>query len=84
MGDQVAWGAVLLHDKREPDFKVCAPTGGRITAVKRGARRFVEEITIETDPDAPEEAFPAFSMDDLASIDRDAALGRVGADGGVT
>lgn len=73
-GAVVARGAALLLDKRNTDFKVRAPAGGRVSSIRRGARRFVEEITIETDSNAQEETFQSFSRDELSSLDRDAAV----------
>jgi len=73
-GDTVAKGAELIEDKSNPDFKLRAPAGGRITAVVRGARRFVERIEIKVDSKAGVEKFKSFAADKMASLSREEVL----------
>jgi len=52
----VRTGDALFHDKYHPEVFFTAPVGGRIASVKRGERRRILEVVIETanDPDEVE------------------------------
>ena len=51
----VRTGDALFHDKYHPEVLFTAPVGGRIASVKRGERRRILEVVIETAKN-PEEA----------------------------
>ena len=48
-GEQVQAGSPVLEDKNDPRIKVVAPAGGRVIAVRRGEKRKLLEIVIETE-----------------------------------
>lgn len=49
VGDTVAQGDVLFHDKTHECVKVVSPVSGTVMAVNRGLRRKIESIVIEPD-----------------------------------
>lgn len=53
-GDRVHVGMPLLTEKADSEICLTSPAGGRVAAVRRGARRALQEIVIETASDAPE------------------------------
>lgn len=69
-GDTVKRGSVLLEDKRDVRFKICAPAGGKVKSIKKGARRFVEEIVVEIDDSAGVEEFRKYQPAQLTGLDR--------------
>lgn len=52
VGDSIAAGEALYHDKTHEAIKVVSPVSGIIKAVNRGKRRKIESIVIETEGDA--------------------------------
>ncbi len=48
-GDSIAAGEVLYHDKTWDAIKVTSPVSGTVKEIKRGARRKIECIVIESD-----------------------------------
>lgn len=54
-GAMVRTGDALFHDKYNPEVYFTAPAGGKVTMVKRGERRRILEVVIET-VKAPDEA----------------------------
>lgn len=51
VGDEVARGQRLLHDKRNPDLTYTSPGSGRVVAIHRGERRALLSVEIELSPD---------------------------------
>jgi len=51
-GDVVAKNAPLLQYKQQPRIKFCAPAGGTVCAVRRGARRALMSVEIEANENA--------------------------------
>ena len=47
-GNMVRAGDVLFHDKYNPEVFFTAPSGGEVSLVKRGERRRIMEIVIDT------------------------------------
>ncbi|MGM9803198.1 MAG: Na(+)-translocating NADH-quinone reductase subunit A [Muribaculaceae bacterium] len=48
-GEQVLAGEPLYHDKTHDSIKVCSPVSGTVKEVRRGERRKIEAIIIESD-----------------------------------
>lgn len=74
VGDSVKRGAELLEDKRNENFKLRAPVGGTISEIKRGARRFVEQIVIDADHELDPEQFQKYSQEEILSLDRSTVM----------
>ncbi|NLO03247.1 MAG: Na(+)-translocating NADH-quinone reductase subunit A [Bacteroidales bacterium] len=51
-GDFVKTGDALFFDKYHPEVKFTAPLGGKIHTVKRGERRRILEVVVESDKDS--------------------------------
>ncbi|MBI9091949.1 MAG: 4Fe-4S dicluster domain-containing protein [Desulfobacterium sp.] len=58
--DTVSVGTPLLQDKRDPKVLFLSPGGGRVAAIRRGARRVVQEVVIDLADDGAHE--PALSF----------------------
>ncbi len=48
-GDRVTTGTPLFHDKSVPDVVFTSPAGGKVCEIRRGARRMIEAVVVETD-----------------------------------
>ena len=59
-GDEVALGQLLFEDKKTPGVRYTSPASGKVVAVNRGAKRFLQSVVIELSGDA-EELFEQFS-----------------------
>ncbi|MDO4511397.1 MAG: Na(+)-translocating NADH-quinone reductase subunit A [Bacteroidales bacterium] len=57
VGDKVAAGDVLYHDKNYDAIKVVSPVSGVVKAVNRGDRRKIESIVIEADNSGEKKKF---------------------------
>ncbi len=73
VGDKVKAGTPIVRDKAFPEIKIVSPVSGEITAVNRGEKRKVLNITIAPDTTIGHEQFdikdlPSCSTDDLKSI----------------
>ena len=51
VGDMVTPGQPLFTDKKTHGVQICAPAGGKVIAINRGARRFLESVVIAIDPE---------------------------------
>ncbi|NVK22538.1 MAG: Na(+)-translocating NADH-quinone reductase subunit A [Kangiellaceae bacterium] len=73
-GDKVKKGQPLFEDKKTAGVQYTAPAAGTISAINRGAKRKLLSVVIEVD--AQEEAidFGKHSVDQLASLDRQAIV----------
>ena len=56
-GDVIKTGDPLFFDKYNPEVLFSSPAGGRVSAVRRGERRRILEVVIETDKNAGEAEF---------------------------
>jgi len=56
-GDIIKAGDALFFDKYNPDVLFTSPAGGRVSAVKRGERRRILEVVVETDKNADRAQF---------------------------
>lgn len=68
-GDAVKRGTPLVYDKRNPDFQLCSPAGGRIARIELGKRRVLERIVIDLDANEQVESYPKFTADQLLKTD---------------
>ena len=59
-GDEVALGQLLFEDKKTPGVRHTSPASGKVVAINRGAKRFLQSMVIELRGDA-EEQFGQFS-----------------------
>ena len=59
-GDEVALGQLLFEDKKTPGVRHTSPASGKVVAINRGAKRFLQSVVIELSGDA-EEQFEQFS-----------------------
>ncbi len=59
-GDRVQRGQLLFEDKKNPGVRFTAPAAGRIGAIHRGEKRFMQSLTIELGDDAGDVSFDAF------------------------
>jgi Na+-transporting NADH:ubiquinone oxidoreductase subunit A len=76
-GDSVQRGSPLFVDKRNPEFRVCAPAGGAIGEIRFGPRRVVEQIVIRVDPGAEPVDFGAVRPGDCRTLSREKVLRRL-------
>ncbi len=67
-GDVVRVGQCLFRDKRFPRVCYTAPGSGRVTAIRRGARRRLEAVIIQLDGDE-EETFERYPRERLADLE---------------
>jgi Na+-transporting NADH:ubiquinone oxidoreductase subunit A len=56
-GNKVKAGEALFHDKYHPEVIFTAPAGGKVFLVRRGERRRILEVVIETDQNSGEREF---------------------------
>ena len=73
-GDTVKRGTALLESKKDNQFKLRSPSAGVITEIKKGARRFVDCITIKVDSKGDVETFSKFDLKQISSLDADTVL----------
>lgn len=66
-GERVKLGQALFVDKKHPEVKFTAPGSGKITIVKRGAKRVLQSVVIELDGD-DEETFQRFTEEELKGL----------------
>ncbi len=62
-GDAVAQGQPLMHDKNNPEIKLCSPLTGAVESVVRGERRKILRVVVKASDDAVA-APAALSADD--------------------
>jgi len=65
-GDEVQTGTVLCYDKYREKIKFTSPVSGKITGIKRGPKRILEEIQIESDEKDTSVDFGAANPADLS------------------
>lgn len=69
-GDRVSKGAPLFSDKKNEGVIFTAPMAGTIASINRGAKRVLQSVVIDVDPDgADEESFEAVSASAIADLD---------------
>ena len=70
LGDQVKKGQVLFSDKKTPGVKFTATASGVVKEINRGAKRVLQSVVIEVDGNE-QITFDSFSLDSLATLDRE-------------
>jgi len=77
VGDSVERGTELFEDKKHDSFKIRAPVGGRITEIRRGARRFVEQIVIDVNAGMEPVQFQKYSPEEFSALERAAIINQL-------
>ncbi|MEN0064098.1 MAG: hypothetical protein AAGA48_18235, partial [Myxococcota bacterium] len=73
-GDAVERGTVLFFHKHDARIVFRSPSAGRVSEIRRGARRVITDFIVETaELDATAE-MPKFTLEQLEKLDADAAL----------
>lgn len=70
-GDEVKTGTVLCYDKYREKIQFTSPVSGKVTGIKRGPKRILEEIQIESDE---KERFVDFGAANPAELSRDEVI----------
>jgi Na+-transporting NADH:ubiquinone oxidoreductase subunit A len=81
-GERVLAGTPLLTHKFDPRIAIVSPVSGVVKAIQRGPRRVIEAVVVEPDGQDAAVALRAFSLAELAGLDRETArdaLVRLGA-----
>lgn len=74
-GDVVKRGAALIYDKKNPDFCICSPAGGRVSQIVYGKRRLLERVVVDIDVSNEQvESFQSWTTEQLLKVDRSALL----------
>ena len=63
--DVVLSGDVVFFDKKNPDLKFTSPVSGTVTEIKRGAKRKILSITIESDLKISYKKFKKYKPNEL-------------------
>ena len=69
-GQYVKLGQTLFTDKKNPRVHFTAPGAGKITSIKRGAKRVLQAVIIELEGD-DEITFQAYESSQLDGLSRD-------------
>ena len=69
-GDRVKLGQPLFTDKKNPQVSIVSPGGGTVREIRRGARRVLQAVIIDLDPEEEEETFRHWPADRLYSLSR--------------
>lgn len=69
-GQYVKLGQTLFTDKKNPSVHFTAPGAGKITSIKRGAKRVLQAVIIELEGD-DEITFQAYDSSQLSGLSRD-------------
>lgn len=55
-GDRVRRGSVLLADRTRPEIRLASPVDGRVSEIRRGARRSLDALVLEVEASAGQES----------------------------
>lgn len=69
VGDTVKIGTSLFHDKNNPEIRFGSPAAGKISEIKLGPRRVIEEIQISCSG-VENEQYENFRTHEIAGLDR--------------
>ena len=67
-GDEVKAGTPLFFDKNRDNIQFTAPVSGRVSEIKRGAKRVIQEIKIDADKQI---TYEDFGVEDPNKLDRE-------------
>lgn len=76
-GDKVSLGQKLFEDKKTPGVIYTAPASGTVSAINRGDKRVLKSVVIEIDSAGDEVSFKSYGIDELDSLDRQAAVSQL-------
>ena len=71
VNDAVKVGTPLFEDKHCPEIKVVSPVSGRVAAINRGEKRFLEDIVVESDGRDEAVAFRKFSASEISGLSKE-------------
>ncbi len=71
-GDRVKRGQILFDDKKNEGVLYTAPAAGRVIAINRGAKRFMQSVVIDTTDGDGDQPFDAWREGLIASTDGEA------------
>lgn len=77
VGDQISAGDILGFDKQYPKIKLTTPVAGKVLDIKRGKRRLITQIVLETDKQSNDKTFEIpseLSRDDILEILLDSGM----------
>ena len=71
VNDAVKVGTPLFEDKHCPEIKVVSPVSGRVAAINRGEKRFLEDIVVESDGRSEAVVFRKFSASEISGLSKE-------------
>ncbi len=72
-GDRVRRGQLVFEDKKNPGVRFTAPAAGRVSAVNRGEKRFMQSLVINTTDGDGDQRFDSYRPRSLSALKRDQA-----------
>lgn len=72
-GDRVRRGQLIFEDKKNPGVRFTAPAAGRVTAIHRGEKRFMQSLVIDVTDGEGDVDFESFRPRSLGALKRDDA-----------
>lgn len=69
--DAVKVGTPLFTDKHCPEIRVVSPVSGRVVAIDRGEKRFLEDIVVESDGRNEAVTFRKFSASEIPGLSKE-------------
>ena len=71
VNDAVKVGTPLFEDKHCPEIRIVSPVSGRVAAIDRGEKRFLEDIVVESDGRDEAVAFRKFSASEISGLSKE-------------
>src|SRR3990167_7086422 len=71
VNDAVKTGTQLFEDKHCPGIKVVSPVSGRVAAINRGEKRFLEDIVVESDGRNEAVTFRKFPASEISGLSKE-------------
>ena len=71
VNDAVKAGTPLFTDKRCPEIRIVSPVSGRVAAINRGEKRFLEDIIVESDGRNEAVTFRKFSASEISGLSKE-------------
>lgn len=73
VGDRVERGQLLFEDKKSPGIRYTAPAAGRVSAIHRGEKRYMQSVVIDITEGGGDVEFEHWRPGLLGTLDRAAA-----------
>lgn len=70
VNDVVKVGTPLFEDKHCPEIKIVSPVSGRVVAIDRGDKRFLQDILLESDGRQEPQVFRKFSVSEIPGLSK--------------